>query len=105
MGNYMKYLLAAAVTASMVFGAAPAWADKLDFSQMKCSDFLALNKDEIGTTLSWLEGFYTTQDSAPVLDTDKIQTDGTSLAQYCSQHPDSGFIDAADQVVKVHGDN
>ena len=72
MGNYMKYLLAAAVTASMVFGAAPAWADKLDFSQMKCSDFLALNKDEIGTTLIWLEGFYTTQDSAPVLDTDKI---------------------------------
>jgi acid stress chaperone HdeB len=101
----MKYLIAAGLAAAMILNAAPSWAEKLDFSQMKCSDFLALNKDEIGMTLIWVEGFYTAQDSAPVLDTDKIQADGTSLAQYCSDHPDSAFTDAADAVVKIQGED
>ncbi len=95
----MKYVIAAGIAVAMAFGAAPAWADKLDFSQMKCSQFMALDKDQIGMTLVWLEGFYTTQDAAPVLDTDKITTDATSLATYCTQNPDAGFIDAANKVV------
>jgi acid stress chaperone HdeB len=97
----MKYALAASIIAIMAFGSVPAaQADKLDFSKMTCSQFLALSKDEIGTTMIWLEGFYTTQDSPPVLDTDKITTDGTNLGTYCAKNPDSGFIDAANATVK-----
>jgi hypothetical protein len=99
----MRYLIAAGLAAATVLSAAPAWADRLDFSQLTCSDFLALNKDEISTTLIWLEGFYASQASAPVLDTDKLQTDATGLAQYCAQHADSGLLDAAGQVVKGPG--
>jgi acid stress chaperone HdeB len=96
----MKYAIVAGIVAVMAFGSLPVQADQLDFSKMKCSEWLALNKDQIGTTLIWLEGFYTSQDAAPILDTDKITTDGTNLGAYCTKNPDSGFIDAANAVVK-----
>jgi acid stress chaperone HdeB len=99
----MKYAIAAGIVAIMAFSSLPAQADQLDFSKMTCSQFLALSKDQIGTTMIWLEGFFTTQDSPPILDTDKITTDGTNLGTYCAKNPDSGFIDAADAVVKDQG--
>lgn len=97
----MKYAIAAGIVAVMVVSSLPAQADQIDFSKLTCSQFMALSKDEIGTTMIWMEGYYTSQDASPILDTDKISTDGTNLANYCVKNPDSGFIDAANAVVKT----
>ncbi len=97
----MKYAIAAGIAAIMALGSLPAQADQIDFSKLTCSQFMALSKDEIGTTMIWLEGYYTSQDVSPILDNDKISTDGTNLANYCVKNPDSGFIDAANAVVKT----
>ncbi len=92
----MKYAIAAGIVAVMVFSSLPAQADQIDCSKLTCSQFMALSKKmKSGTTMIWLEGYYTSQDASPILDTDKISTDGTNLANYCVKNPDSGFIDAA----------
>ena len=45
--------------------AGPASAQDMDFSKIKCSDFIAAPKDEVGSILMWLEGFYTKQNAPP----------------------------------------
>jgi len=97
----LKFVFASTLLVALLAGATPSFAEKLDFSTMKCGEFIKMGKDEIGLTMVWLEGFYTGQNSAPVLDTDKMTADGASLGTYCGTNPDAGFMDAAATVVKV----
>jgi hypothetical protein len=49
----------------------PAVAQDMDFSKIKCGDFIAAPKDEVGSILMWLEGFYTRQKAPPIMYQDK----------------------------------
>src|SRR5687767_13848740 len=96
-GNAMKGVIAA-VVAVTIFGAAPAAAQKLDLSTVKCKEFIASGKDNIGLVLMWLTGYYADQDAAPVVDFDKMKSDAEKLGDYCSKNPDNGLITAAEEV-------
>jgi acid stress chaperone HdeB len=90
-------LLAAAVlTASAT---APVQAQQLDLSTVKCKEFLASGKDNIGYILMWLEGYYSDEKAPPVVDFDKMKTNGGKLGEYCAKNADHSLITAADAVL------
>lgn len=91
---------ALAVAAGLV-AASAASAQDLDFSKIKCKDFMSAPKDEIGTVLVWLEGYYTKENAPPILYADKMLKDAQKLAEYCSAHGDDDIIKAADKVMPV----
>lgn len=76
-------------------------AQDLDFSKIKCKDFLSAPKDQIATILTWLEGYYTKENAPPILYVDKIVKDAQKLSAYCNANGDDDIIKAADTVMPV----
>ena len=73
------------------FAAAPASAQKVDVSTIKCDDFVKSGKDTIGNLMMWLSGYYTGEDDDAVIDFDKMAADGQKLGAYCAQIRRSAF--------------
>ena len=95
----MKLFLASILVATFI--AAPAMAQDLDFSKITCKEFISAPKDEIGTILVWLEGFYTKENDPPVMYQAKLTKDAKALSDYCNAHNDDDVIKAADTVMPV----
>jgi hypothetical protein len=87
--------------AASVLAASNASAQDLDFSKIKCKEFISGSKDQIGTILTWLEGYYTKENAPPVLHVDKMMKDAEKLGTYCRDHGDDDIIKAADTVMPV----
>jgi acid stress chaperone HdeB len=94
----MKYLLSLSA-AAMLWTATPVHAEQLDLSTIKCKEFVNSGKETIGLILMWMEGFYTDQDAKPIVDFDKMQSDGQKLGEYCGKNPDHSLITAAKDVM------
>jgi acid stress chaperone HdeB len=94
----MKYL-SMLIAAAMLSAAAPVRAEQLDLSTITCKDFVGSSKDNIGLILMWMEGFYTDQNAKPIVDFDKMQSDGRKLGEYCGKNPTHSVITAAEEVV------
>jgi HdeA/HdeB family protein len=90
-----------AILALLLLAAAPAAAQDMDFSKIKCSEFIASPKDEVGSILMWLEGFYTKSNAPPIMYQDKTMKDLKGLAEYCTAHGEDNLIKAADAVMPV----
>ncbi|MFZ5693893.1 MAG: HdeA/HdeB family chaperone [Pseudomonadota bacterium] len=84
-------------TAALLSATLSAHAQRLDVSTVKCKDFLASSTDDIAFIMMWLQGYYSAEDSSPVIDFDKMKKDGIKLAEYCGKHPDDSLITAADE--------
>jgi acid stress chaperone HdeB len=91
--------LAASALAAALCAATPAHAQTLDLSTVKCKDFVSGAKENIGLILMWVAGYYSDEDAPPVVDFDKMKTDGQKLSEYCAKHPDDGIITAAEEVI------
>jgi acid stress chaperone HdeB len=96
----MKFIAGAlgAVAVGLVANSTPAFATSIDLSTWTCAKFQAANKDEIGVILAWMDGYYRDEDSPPVIDTDKFVANAKKLGEYCSEHPSTGIITAADEL-------
>ena len=94
-----RFVLAAAV-AAMVCAASPvSAANRLDLSTIKCKEFLTSDKENIALILMWLAGYYSDEDAPPIVDFDKMKTDGQALGEYCGKHPDDSLITASEEVM------
>ena len=95
----MKVVIAAAL-AALLAAAAPASAQKLDLSTVKCKDFLQSGTENIAFVMMWLHGYYTDQEAPPIVDFDKMKADLTKVADYCRQNPETGLITAAEELLQ-----
>jgi len=87
--------------AASLLASSAASAQDLDFSKIKCKDFISAPKDQIATILTWLEGYYTRENAPPILYVDKVVKDAKKLGEYCGTHGDDDIIKAADTVMPV----
>ena len=86
----------AAFLAGFLARIAPANASEIDLSTWTCKQFQAAGKDEIALILAWLDGYYRAEDDPPVVDTNQLAANSKKLDAYCTAHPDSKLIIAAD---------
>ena len=94
----MKALLMIA-TAALLSACIPAQAQRLDVSTVKCKDFVTSSTENIAFVMMWLQGYYSAEDSSPVIDFDKMKRDGIKIAEYCAKNPDDSLITAADESI------
>ena len=92
-------ILAAAAAATLAL-AGPVRAQQLDLDVMTCKEFQASDKQTIALTLMWLQAFYTEADAKPIVDLDKMASDGAKIAEYCGKFPTHTVIIAADNVME-----
>jgi acid stress chaperone HdeB len=95
----MKRLSALMLASGLWLAAPAAQAQQLDLSTIKCKEFLESGKDTIGLILMWLEGYYSDEDSDPIVDFDKMKQDGTKLGEYCGRNPTHSLITGAEKVM------
>lgn len=93
----MRPLCGLLVCAAFLAGG-PAGAQVLDLSTIKCKDFVASSKDEIGIILSWLDAYYKDEDDPPVINFAQLKTNGEKLGAYCGANPEVGLITASDSL-------
>ena len=84
------------VGAAILAWSAPAKANEIDLSTWTCKQFQSANRDENTLILAWLDGYYRGEDDPPVIDTDQLGANAKKLGDYCSAHPDTKLITAAD---------
>jgi acid stress chaperone HdeB len=78
---------------------APASAQVLDLSTIKCKEFIESRKETIDLILMWLDGFYTEDEDKAVIDFDKMKQKGERLAAYCARNPTEDLMTAAEDIM------
>lgn len=97
----MKLRLACLVAASLLLcNAVPAAADDIDFSKIRCADFVSGSKDDAILLLTWIEGFFAKKDGPPIMYGDKARDHARDIRDYCLNHSDDDLFDAAKSVIK-----
>jgi acid stress chaperone HdeB len=91
---YGVVLLVAALLA-----VAPADAQVVDLSTIKCKDFVELPKDTVNAITMWLDGYYTDEEDPAVVDLDKLKAKAERLGAFCVQNPRMGLMTAAESVI------
>jgi acid stress chaperone HdeB len=79
--------------------AAPADAQVVDLSTLKCRDFIELPKDTVNAITMWLDGYYTDEEDPAVVDFDKMKGKAEKLGAFCAQNPKMGLMTAAESVM------
>jgi len=72
--------------------------DVLDLSTVKCEEWINGDKESIGYTLAWMDGYYMDEDAAPVINFDNMKNNAKKLASFCEQNPKLGLGTAAEQL-------
>ena len=75
-------------------------AQKLDLSTVTCKQFLDSGERTMSMVLMWLTGFFTDEDEPPVVDFDKLKTDGGKLSDYCRKNPTTNLMTAAEEILQ-----
>jgi acid stress chaperone HdeB len=79
--------------------AGPAGGQTINLATLKCKDFIELSKDTIATLTVWLDGYYTDEEDAAVLEPDKLKSKAEKLTTFCAQNPKLGLMMAAEGVM------
>ena len=74
----------------------PAKASEIDLSTWTCRQFQSAPKDEVTLILAWLDGYYRADEDPAVIDIDQLAANARKLGSYCSAHPDTKLMTAAD---------
>jgi acid stress chaperone HdeB len=94
----MMKALAVTLLGAAMLAAAPAQAQVLDLSTIKCKDFVESGKENIGVILAWMNAYYKGEDDPPIIDFDKMAQDGRKLGEKCAANPTMGLMTAADSL-------
>ena len=94
--SFSRFLASAPLGVALVCGS-PALAQKIDLSTITCKAFLEDEKSQ-QLIMMWLDGYYSTQDSDPVVDFDAMKGKMQKLAEFCSKNPTIGLITAVEPI-------
>jgi acid stress chaperone HdeB len=91
-------ILCATLLGAILATASSASAQVVDLSTITCKNFFEGPESRISYVMTWLDAYYRDEDSPPVIDFDKMKSDGVKLGEYCQKNPSIGLITAADKL-------
>ena len=95
----MKKLLTAAAILILT-NSIPARAEVIDVSTIKCSEALAMSKDEMSYVLIWLHGYFGGKAGDTTIDIDAWGESGTAIGEKCGENPNLGLMTVIEQLTK-----
>ncbi len=95
----MKKLLTAAAILILT-NSIPARAEVIDVSTIKCSEALAMSKDEMSYVLIWLHGYFGGKAGDTTIDIDALGESGTAIGEKCGENPNLGLMTVIEQLTK-----
>jgi acid stress chaperone HdeB len=89
----------AVLVAAALLAAAPAHAQVIDLSTLRCKQFIELPKETLNAVTLWLDAYLTDEEESAIIDFDKMKADGAKLGDYCRANPTNGLITAAEEIM------
>jgi HdeA/HdeB family len=93
----MKTLIASAA-ALFLLAAAPAQAETIDVSTLKCSELVAMNAEEGSYVMVWLHGYFGGEANDTTIDLDAFEMMGTAIGEQCGSNPELGVMTVVKQI-------
>ena len=89
----------AVLVAAALLAAAPADAQVIDLSTLKCKQFIELPKETLNAATLWLDAYLTDEEETAVIDFDKMKDKAARLAAHGAQNPETSLMTAAENVM------
>ena len=100
----MKHLLLASAVAAGLLPlviASPSRAagpNEVDVASISCKYLVNASKDDAGTIMIWLHGFFAGKSDDTTFNMDSFGKSAEQMGAYCAEHPDIGVMSAAKTV-------
>jgi acid stress chaperone HdeB len=95
----MKKILLASAILALGFNA-PARADVIDMSTVKCSDIASMSKEDVSYLLIWLHGYFGGKVEDTTIDLAALESSGAAIGEKCGANPDLGLMTAIQQLAQ-----
>jgi HdeA/HdeB family len=82
-----------------LIGETGARAQILDLTALACGDFVKGDSRSNTTVAVWLNGYYKAAPNPPIIDFDKLNTQGNALVRFCLAHPTMQVSEAAETIM------
>jgi len=89
----------AVLVAAALLAAAPAHAQVIDLSTLRCKQFIELPKETLNAVTLWLDAYLTDEEESAIIDFDKMKGKADRLTAYCAQNPEMSLMTAAENVM------
>ena len=99
-GNRNMKKLAAYAIAMVLCGVAPACAEVIDISTIKCGDLAKMSQEEVSYLLIWLHGYYGGKAEDTTIDLTALETVSKDIGEKCAENPEFGLMTAVTQVTQ-----
>ena len=93
-----KYLIGA--MALTLLTAAPATAEVIDVSTIKCADLSGMKTDDASYLMIWLHGYFGGKAGDTTIDLAALEAAGTAIGQKCADNPDLGLMTVINQLIQ-----
>jgi hypothetical protein len=87
----MKSLFAAGAV-FLAVATAPAHAETLDISTLRCADLADATPEEAGVILAWIDGFLGGRADDTRFDMDRFSANADEAAKACEEDPNAGLL-------------
>jgi acid stress chaperone HdeB len=72
---------------------------RIDLNTLKCEEWIESGTDNIGATMTSLDGYYANDNDPPVIDFDKMKEKAKKLGKFCAENRDLGLGTAAEKLL------
>ena len=97
----MKILTAAALSAVLLTAGSALAEDAatVDMTKLTCKQFSAYDKENAGTIMMWLEGYYTEEDEPATIDFGKMAGHLAQILIECEANPDKSVLEVSEDAM------
>lgn len=96
----LRHALIAAASLCVAFISPASAAEDVDFTRVRCGDFVSGSKDDAILLLVWIEGYFTKKSDPPIMYGDKARQDAANIRNYCLNNSEDTLFNAAKAVMK-----
>jgi acid stress chaperone HdeB len=95
----MRFIYTMFAAVGLILASVPARAVVIDLSTLTCKQFIESSKDDIGTVLTWLDGWYKGDEDEAIIDTDVFVANAKKFGTYCAANPSISIVNAAEEIL------
>jgi hypothetical protein len=69
-----------------------------DLTTLNCKSVFEMDPTNTAIVLAWLQRHFLPRDAAPIIEMEKLRTDGLKLREYCGANPSKTVMEAAGEL-------
>ena len=94
----MQALLAILTTSAAIAQPKDDLPGRSDLTILNCKSVFEMDPTNTAIVLAWLQRHFLPHDASPIIEMEKLRTDGLKLREYCAANPSKTVMEAAGEL-------